>query len=65
MAVPSERTEGIRVLDDFVCEAKPGPGLVVAITPGHAADAGVRIVAEIDLPTRARPEKRPGEDDRR
>jgi hypothetical protein len=39
--------EGFRVLDDFICEAIPSPGLLVAASPGRGVNAGMQVLSEI------------------
>ena len=45
MAAQSGSDEGIRVLDDFVCEAKPGPDMAPVGSSGRGANAGMYVAS--------------------
>jgi hypothetical protein len=46
MSSPSGKNEGCRVLEDFVCEALPGPGIPVGIPLGRGAKVSVQMLSE-------------------
>jgi hypothetical protein len=48
MATEPVFNEGIHVLEDFVCEATPVPGVNSATSPGSGINAGI-IVSDDDL----------------
>jgi len=39
--------EGLRVLDDFICEAIPSLGVPLAASPGRGVNAGIQVLSEI------------------
>ncbi len=39
--------EGMRILEDFVCDAVPAPNLVVGGSPGAGRNMGIDLVAEL------------------
>lgn len=47
MAAQPKGNEGFRLLDEFVCEATPGPELPAAAAPGRGVNAGVQVVVEV------------------
>ncbi len=47
MAAQAGENEGIRVLDDFVCEATPAAGVPVAVSSGRGINAGARMISEV------------------
>jgi hypothetical protein len=48
MAAPSGCNEGFTVLNDFVCEATPSPGIPLATSPGTGVNAGI-MVSDADV----------------
>jgi hypothetical protein len=47
MAAQPEGNEGFRLLEEFVCEAIPGPEVPAAAGPGRGINAGVQVVVEV------------------
>ncbi|HZY85899.1 MAG TPA: hypothetical protein VFE78_13775 [Gemmataceae bacterium] len=47
MTARPDGNEGFRLLDDFVCEAVPGPGAPSTAAAGRGVNAGVRVVVEV------------------
>ena len=50
MADKPDNNEGFRVLEEFICAAKPGPGIPATPSPGRGANAGMRLIAEFVAP---------------
>jgi hypothetical protein len=48
VAAETGNNEGFHVLDDFICEITPAPGITSVTSPGSGINAGI-IVSDIDI----------------
>jgi hypothetical protein len=48
MAAETGNNEGFHVLDDFICEVMPAPGVTSATSPGNGINAGI-ILSDNDI----------------
>jgi hypothetical protein len=49
MSARPEGNEGLRLLEEFVCEATPAPEVPAVAPPGRGLNTGVQVVVTGDL----------------